>query len=221
MRFRPWLEALYHAHPDVHSLLRRGFTEKTVRLTRDYAACCAAAATLGPAGGVVEAHFAPRKPLHQTEATVKAFVNPEDRCLVPLTGDRRHDMALVARTVAHMKTAREVFDHEGAIHARLHEDRDKPLEAQARKLAQLMFIPTAGPMDAWPEAYQHVNPAFRDGLFATLGPGRWEEWAARGYLDSVWLPGEEVVVFDPRRVRVGAVVHRNAPDDPIPRARRR
>lgn len=207
-----------------------------IHLSRSYEFCKNFAQRFGPDGGVVEVFFNVRKPFQiPAEQTARGktvftcFVHPEEKYLVPLSGDRKRDMDQVARIIESLVGVSRQHQEDGAIHHLLWENRDKPVWMQAKKLAQLMFIPQGYRIDGWPSDYTRYGEGYAEPIFAKIGPNDWKTWANKGYLDSVWwghgsgpFHGEdEVTVFSPGRLRVGSVVFRNRGDDPIPRARTR
>ena len=272
MKFRLWLEAkiggsgspLYHAHPNVEELKKKGFTKENIdaatgvgiasvmlpsgggrapygaagiHLSRNLDFCVRWAKNkYGPEGGVVEVTFNTRKPFYVPESATaagktafKVFVNPEEKYLVPMTGNKKVDTDQIALAIEKMRTTQELFRNEG--HLPQHSvSRDSPLPIQAKALAREFIFGGQGfTREGWSYEFREINPAFEEEAFTVLHWGTWQEWAAKGYLDSVWwgagsgpFHGEaEVTVFDPRKLRVGSIVYMNRPDLPIPRARRR
>lgn len=190
---------------------------------------------MGPTGGVVQVFFNTRKPFYVPEQTTRrgttnfrVFVNPEDKYLLPLTGNKKTDLDRIAQSILRMQTTKQVYDQHGDLG--MYEIRnDAPLPLQAKALArEFLFGGKGFKRTGWPAEFRDVNPAFEENLFADLGVFNWTDWAKKGYLDSVWWGTgsgpfhgeEEVTVYDPRRLKIGSIVHRNTEDAGPMRARR-
>jgi hypothetical protein len=270
MKFGIWLETkigsvgspLYHYHPNVLELKKKGFTAENldpigsgiastsfqgqraaygaaggIHLSRDVQFCINNAKKMGPTAGVVEVIFNLRKPFFVHDKSTAqgivnfgAFVNPEDKYLVPLTNNKVENMRIIANTITHMKTTYKVMEEAGNLGQG--SNRDAPVAIQAKSLArEFVFGGNGFARLGWPIQFRDVNPSFEETLYANLRHSTWKEWADKGYIDSVWwehgtgaFHGEsEVTVFDPRRLRVGSIVYLNSEQGTggVSRARRR
>lgn len=178
--------------------------------------------------GVVEVYFHTRRPFFVPSAHTgsgktryKTFVNPEDKYLLPLTGVGKTDVDKIALTIEKLTTTKQVFELNGNLGSYALKG---PMSIQCKQLAHMFLFGGKGyTLNGWPLAYRKANEVFNEDPFTILGPFRWNEWAEKGYLDSVWWgPGngpfhgeDEVTVFDPKRIRVGSVIYRTKSDPTI------